>query len=112
MREIDITPECLEFVGALDERSQRKFDQVLQILQDKKVIHQNFVKKIGSSSFYEMRIKSGNEFRVIIFAIDHLNFVECTKAVLLNGFQKKSNKDYTKAIKKADRLLQDYLNEN
>ena len=27
----------------------------------------------------------------------------------LNGFHKKSTKDYTKAIKKAERILKDYL---
>ncbi len=44
-----------------------------------------------------------------MFTIDHLNFAECTKVVCLNGFQKKSTKDYTKAIKKAEKLLNDYL---
>jgi ribosome-binding protein aMBF1 (putative translation factor) len=42
---------------------------------------------------------------VIVFAIDHLNFTECTKAVCLNGFIKKSNKDYLKAIKEAERIF-------
>jgi hypothetical protein len=53
--------------------------------------------------------KAGNEYRVIIFAIDHLNFSECTQAVCLNGFMKKSNKDYLKAIKEAEKILEEYL---
>ena len=44
-----------------------------------------------------------------MFTIDHSNFTECTKVVCLNGFHKKSTKDYTKAIKKAERIVNDYL---
>ena len=61
------------------------------------------------TKFYELRIKAGNEYRIIIFAIDHLNFVESTKAVCLYGFQKKSNKDYNKALKQAEKILEEYL---
>lgn len=50
-----------------------------------------------------------DKYRVMVFAIDHLNFSECTKAICLNGFGKKSNKDYLKAIKEAERLLEKYL---
>jgi len=38
-----------------------------------------------------------------------LNFSECTQAVCLNGFIKKSNKDYVKAIKEAEKILEEYL---
>ena len=76
-----------------------------------KVVHSSFVKKLQSTQFYELRIKSGNEYRVILFAVDHLNFSECTKAVCLTGFLKKSTKDYKKAIKAAERNLEEYLNE-
>jgi len=59
-----------------------------------------------------LRIKAGNEYRIVIFAIDHLNFSECTKAVCLFGFQKKGTKDYKKAIKQAEKILEEYLKEN
>ena len=62
-----------------------------------------------NGQFYELRIKAGNEIRIIIFAFDHLNFTECTKAVCLCGFQKKSTKDYKKALKQAEKLLNEYL---
>ncbi len=74
-----------------------------------KVVHSNFVKKLQNTQFYELRIKAGNEYRVIIFAIDHLNFAECEKAICLNGFLKKSNKDYKKALSTAENLLKEYL---
>ena len=62
-----------------------------------------------NSDFYELRIKAGNEIRVIMFTVDHSNFAECTNVICLNGFQKKSNKDYKRAIKTAEKLLKNYL---
>jgi len=109
MREIDITEYCLDFVDKQGKRVSDKFFQLIVIMEDVKIVHANFVKKLQNTKFYELRIKAGNEYRVIIFAIDHLNFSECTKAVCLNGFTKKSNKDYLKAIKEAEKILEEYL---
>ena len=109
MREIDVTEECLEFIDKQDERVSLKFFQLLEVIGEIKVVNTNFLKKLQGTQFYELRIKAGNEYRVVIFAIDHLNFSECTKAVCLNGFKKKSNKDYVKAIKEAEKILEGYL---
>ncbi len=111
MREIDITEECLEFIDHQDERVSLKFFQLLEVIGEVKVVNTNFLKKLQSTQFYELRIKAGNEYRIVIFAIDHLNFAECTKAVCLFGFQKKSTKDYKKAIKQAEKILEEYLKE-
>ena len=111
MREINITQECLSFIDDQNERVSLKFFYLLEVIGELKVINPNFVKKLQSTQFYELRIKAGNEYRVILFAIDHLNFSECTRAVCLIGFQKKSTKDYKKAIKQAEKLLEDYLKE-
>jgi mRNA-degrading endonuclease RelE of RelBE toxin-antitoxin system len=109
MREIEITDYCLDFIENQGKRVSDKFFQLVVIMEEIKIIHANFVKKLQNTKFYELRIKAGNEYRVIIFAIDHLNFSECTKAVCLNGFIKKSNKDYLKAIKEAEKILNEYL---
>lgn len=109
MREILITSECLEFIDNQDKRVSIKFFQLIEVIEEVKIVHSNFIKKLTNTDFYELRIKAGNEIRVIIFAIDHSNFSECTKAVCLNGFLKKSTKDYKKAIKQAENLLKDYL---
>ena len=109
MREIVITGECLEFIDNQDERVKHKFFQLIEVISEIKVVHSNFIKKLQNTQFYELRIKAGNEYRVIIVAIDHLNFAECTRAICLNGFMKKSNKDYNKALSKAEKLLKDYL---
>lgn len=109
MREIDITEECLEFIDKQDERVSLKFFQLIEVIGEVKIVNTNFLKRLQSTQFYELRIKTGNEYRIIIFAIDHLNFAECTKAVCLCGFQKKSTKDYNKAIKQAEKILEEYL---
>ena len=111
MREIDITEECLEFIDNQDERVSLKFFQLIEIIGEVKIINTNFLKKLQSTQFFELRIKAGNEYRILIFAIDHLNFAECTKAVCLYGFQKKSTKDYKRAIKQAEKILEQYLKE-
>lgn len=101
--------KCLESIDAQGQRISDKFFQLIEIIGEVKIVHTNFVKKLTNSTFYELRIKAGNEYRVLIFSIDHLNFSECTKAVCLNGFIKKSNKDYIKAIKEAEKILEEYL---
>lgn len=109
MREISITPECLEFIDNQTERISGKFFQLIEVIGEVKIVHSNFVKKLINTDFYELRIKAGNEIRVIMFTIDHSNFAESTEVVCLNGFHKKSNKDYKKAIRIAEKLLKDYL---
>lgn len=109
MRIIEITEECLEFIDQQNDKVGLKFFQLLEVLAEIKVIHSNFIKKLQSTNFYELRIKSGNEYRVIIFSVDHQNFNECSKAICLFGFQKKSTKDYKKAIQQAENILENYL---
>lgn len=109
MREIEITEECLEFIDSQSERFSLKFFQLIEVIGKIKVVNSNFLKKLQSTQFYELRIKAGNEYRVIILAIDHLNFAQCTKAVCPCGFQKKETKDYKKAIKMAEKALTNYL---
>jgi len=109
MREIVITEECLEFIYSQNERVINKFFQLIEVMSEIKVVHTNFIKKLQKTQFYELRIKAGNEYRVILFAIDHLNFAEYTKAICLNGFIKKSNKDYKAALRRAENLLKENL---
>jgi hypothetical protein len=109
MREILITPECLKFIGNQDKRVSIKFFQLVEVIEEVKIVNTNLIKKLINTDFYELRIKAGNEIRIIIFAIDYSNFSECTKAICLNGFQKKSTKDYKKAIRQAEELLKGYL---
>lgn len=53
-----------------------------------------------------MRVSIGsNEYRTIIFALDHDNLIEATSIILLNAFLKKDKKDYRKQIKIAESIL-------
>jgi putative component of toxin-antitoxin plasmid stabilization module len=109
VRVIEITTECLEFVDHQEARVSLKFFQLLEIIGEVKIVHSHFIKKLKSTPFYELRIKAGNEYRIILFTIDHVNFSQCTKVVCLYGFQKKSTKDYEKALKQAEKLKEKYL---
>ena len=61
MREIDITEECLKFIDNQDERVSLKFFQLIEIIGEVKIINTNFLKKLQSTQFFELRIKAGNE---------------------------------------------------
>lgn len=65
-----------------------------------------FVKHLQNTDLYEMRVSIGtNEYRTVLFAMDNSNFIEATKIILLNGFLKKSEKDYRKQIDIARKIL-------
>ena len=61
---------------------------------------------LQNTDLYEMRVSVGNnEYRTILFAVDKSNIIESTKIVLLNGFLKKSTKEYRKQIELAQSIL-------
>lgn len=64
-----------------------------------------FVKKLVNTPFYELRVSVDNEIRVVLFAIDHENINLASRVILLNGFIKKSTKDYDREIIKAQDIL-------
>lgn len=93
------TPEFDEFYSSLNQRVQDKFEYVFQVVQCVYNLPTKFVKHIEKTNLYEMRVSVGsNEYRTILFAIDHNNVIESTRIILLNGFLKKSSKDYKKQI--------------
>ncbi len=54
-----------------------------------------------------MRITVDYEIRVILFAIDSDSINLASKVILLNGFIKKSTKDYSKELAKTTNILKD-----
>lgn len=68
-------------------------------------LSQKFVKKIISSDLYELRVSTDNEIRILLFAANNDNINLATEIIALNGFVKKSNKDYEKQIRKAYNIL-------
>jgi len=63
---------------------------------------------LTDTDFYELRIHTGEQYRVIMFTIDDENFQKAKEVLLLNGFHKKATKDYKSAIKAATNLLNKY----
>lgn len=65
-----------------------------------------FVKHLEKTDLFELRVSVGNnEYRTVLFAIDHNNIIEAKNIILLNGFLKKDSKDYRKQIEIAKTIL-------
>lgn len=62
-----------------------------------------------NTDFYELRVSVDNEVRVILFSADNENISLASSVILLNGFVKKSTKDYDKEIAKAIHILRKLL---
>lgn len=86
-----------------------KLDYCIYILQHEMPLSKKFVKKIVSSDFYELRVSVDNEIRVLLFSANNENINLATEIIVLNGFIKKSSKDYDKQIKKAYNILNSLL---
>ncbi|MBO4557212.1 MAG: type II toxin-antitoxin system RelE/ParE family toxin [Bacteroidales bacterium] len=77
------------FVASLPEQVRKKVEYVTNILINRTVINTKFVKKLENTPFYEMRISMGNEYRVILLAVDNTSIIEAKQVIMLNGFVKK-----------------------
>lgn len=106
IRSVIYSDEFDEFFAPLDERTKEKFDNNVSILKTVCVLSTKFVKKLVNTNLYEMKVSVGyNEYRTVLFSTDHANIIQSTKIIFLNGFLKKSSKDYDKQIKKAINIL-------
>jgi phage-related protein len=105
MRKITRTSQFDEFYSSLPTKVQAKVDYALNVMAEITVVSTKLVKRLVDTDFYELRISMGNEYRVILFTIDHENLIESTQILLLNGFVKKSTKDYRKQIDIADKII-------
>ena len=103
------TPAFEEFYGSLNARTIRKVDYIIDQIRFERNVSTKFVKHLVNTNFYEMRISVDNEYRVILFASDNLNFINANRIVALNGFLKKSTADYDKQIEKAIKIMEDYI---
>lgn len=97
VRTIFKTPQFETFFSSLPPKVQVKMDYVMNVIATVYNVSTKFVKHLDNTDLYEMRVSVGtNEYRTILFAIDHENVIEAKKIILLNGFLKKDNKDYRK----------------
>jgi len=86
---------------------QNKIFKVIEIIESYERIPTHYLKYIsGTPGLFEARIKLGsNIWRVFCF------FDEGKLVILLNGFQKKTQKTPKKEIDKATRLMSEYFAE-
>lgn len=96
-----------DFYRKQDVKTRAKIDYVLKIIRELDQIPSQYFKYLtGTDGLYKARIKLGsNIFRVLCF-FDNGNLV-----VLLNGFQKKTQKTPKNEIRLAERLKKEYDDE-
>ncbi|MBG6109353.1 hypothetical protein IWX84_000208 [Flavobacterium sp. CG_9.10] len=112
MRTIFKTQEFLEFLNNSETNVIDKIDYLLEIIITQPVINSKIAKKLINTDFYEVRVQVNNEYRIIVFAVDHDNITQSRNILFLNGFMKKSTKDYDKQIKIAIKILEKWLDQN
>jgi phage-related protein len=97
----------LDFFAALRPEVQKKFNWTLQLIATVDKIPAKFFKHIeNSSGLYEIRVEVGsNIFRVFSF------FDEGKMIILVNGFQKKTQKTPKNEIELAEKLKKEYFDE-
>ena len=106
IREVLKSNEFHLYFNSLDKRIQTKYDYAILLMITQKVVSTKFVKKIQETELYELLISIGtNEYRTLLVAVDHANFMEAKRVVLLNSFLKKDNKQYKQEIEKARTIL-------
>jgi phage-related protein len=93
-----------EFLLKQPIKVQNKIYKVLEAVETFERIPSNYLKNVtGTKGLYEARIKLGsNIWRVFCF------FDGDRLVILLNGFQKKSQRTPKKEIEKAEKLMQEY----
>lgn len=108
MRNLQFTDEFLEFINQSESNVKTKINYLFEVIKTQAVINSKVAKKLVNTDFYEIRIQVNNEYRVIVFTLDHDNITQSKEILFLNGFIKKSTKDYDKQIKKAIKILEQW----
>ena len=109
IRELYFSDEFAEFYDMLQDKVKAKFEHTMDIIRTEYVLSTKFVKHLEHTDLYVMRVSvNTNEYSTILFAVDNENIILSKKILLLNGFLKKSTKDYSKQIKIAERILKDF----
>jgi phage-related protein len=97
----------LDFFGTLKDDVKKKFNWTLKLIATLERVPTKYFKHIqNSTGLYEIRVESGgNIFRVFCF------FDKGKMIILVNGFQKKSQKTPKKEIEMAEKLKKQYFDE-
>lgn len=99
----------MAFERGVNQRTREKLRYATTLLETISPIPTKFVKKLTNTDFYELRVSVDNEVRIILFAIDSDNINLARRVVFLNGFIKKSTRDYSNEVTKAIHILRKLL---
>jgi phage-related protein len=97
-----------EFYDNQSEEVKKKTEWILNLIRDIPIVPEKFFKHLeGSDGLFEIRVKVGsNIFRIFSF-FDKNNLV-----IIMNGFQKKTEKTPANEIDRAHRIKKEYEDEN
>lgn len=96
----------LNFYNKLSQKFKDKINWTFGIIRDLVKIPEKYLKHIEGTDLYEIRVSHGsNIFRIFCF------FDKGKVVIILNGFQKKSQKTPKEEIQKALKLKQQYYEE-
>jgi len=97
----------LNFFETLKPEVKKKFNWTLQLIATIERIPEKYFKHItNSSGIYEVRVELGSDIYRVFSFFDKGNLV-----ILVNGFQKKTQKTPKKEIELAEKLKKKYLDE-
>ena len=96
-----------DFFIRLREKVKKKVIWTIEVIEDLQVVPEIYLKHIeGTEGLYEIRVQQGNDiFRIFCF------FDEGKLVILMNGFQKKTNKTPQTEIDKALKIKKEYEQE-
>lgn len=93
-----------DFYNAQTKQVQDKIDWVIGVVRTLRKVPEKFFKHLeGTDGLYEIRVKLGSDIYRILGFLDKGQLV-----ILLNGFQKKSEKTTRQEIERAERLKKQY----
>jgi Phage-related protein len=97
----------LDFFESLKPEVKMKFNWTLQLIATIERVPEKYFKHItNSTGIYEVRVEVGSDIYRVFSFFDMGNLV-----ILLNGFQKKTQKTPKKEIELAEKLKKKYFNE-
>ncbi|MDI1355836.1 MAG: type II toxin-antitoxin system RelE/ParE family toxin [bacterium] len=93
-----------EFYNSQTKQVQDKIDWVIGLVRTLRIVLEKFFKHLEcTDGLYEMRVKVGSDIYRIFCLFDKGQLV-----ILLNGFQKKTDKAPRQEIERAERLKKQY----
>lgn len=97
----------LDFFNSLKEKVQKKFNWTLQLIATQERISEKYFKHItDSSGIFEIRVEYDSDIYRVFSFFDKGNLI-----ILVNGFQKKSQRTPKKELELAEKLKKRYFDE-